>query len=178
MRLCRARLSDFRRPQGRQLDHGRVRGLNLSAVTLVPSGPRGGSGGVGRSARRLYHCLGISFSSKRIFVYFSVSGGRMHELRSPQVGGTEHISSRAPPSQRESATARGARPGHKSCPPPRQATIIWSAGWRESNGFPARPSGIRTMCMISRSRIADDCMDAPQGGCARPRRARPASEGR
>ena len=52
-------------------------GASISGPMGLPSGPRGGSIGVGRSAARLYHCRGISLSLRRIFtfsMFFILSG--------------------------------------------------------------------------------------------------------
>jgi hypothetical protein len=44
-------------------------GARDSGVTGLPSGPSGGSIGVGKSAARLYHCLGISSSRRKTFMH-------------------------------------------------------------------------------------------------------------
>ncbi len=44
-------------------------GASISGLTGWPSGPSGGSIGVGKSAARLYHLRGISFSESWIFMF-------------------------------------------------------------------------------------------------------------
>src|SRR5512140_3269061 len=82
-------------------------GASISGLTGAPLGPSGGNIGVGRSAARLYHLRGISFSESRIFTLSIVGflvAARRSRARAPAKA--DILRDRAPPTQ----GARSLRP--------------------------------------------------------------------